>query len=170
METNKRRLRLTEPECNLLLTNANEYSFKDGQVIGRDGDIATAFRVKSGVVRVEKDGCKLCELQPVCSFSSSFPSLLFVHSFSLVFAFSFFVLVLSFFSYLIWQGWFFRESILIQDNLEVNDVDIIAVGPVVVAKLDVPFVQKIFAAEPVSFLIIRLSFISLSYHFIIGDY
>lgn len=71
-ESNKRRFHLTEVDANLLLTNANEFSFEDGQVIGKAGDsLNAAYRVKSGTVVLMKDGKKFCEVNQVCIFTSS---------------------------------------------------------------------------------------------------
>lgn len=66
LDLNKRRHHLTEAECNLLLTNANEFTFADGQIIGRAGDnLTAAYRVKSGVVKLKKEDKPICELKQV---------------------------------------------------------------------------------------------------------
>jgi hypothetical protein len=68
-EMNKRRYHLTEADANLLLTNANEFSFEDGQVIGNVGDnLNSAYRVKSGTVAMKKEGNKICEVTQVCKY------------------------------------------------------------------------------------------------------
>jgi len=67
VESINRRFHLTEADANLLLTNANEFSFEDGQVIGHEGDnLNSAYRVKSGIVALKRDGHKICEVTPVC--------------------------------------------------------------------------------------------------------
>jgi hypothetical protein len=66
LEKNKRRFHLTEADCNLLLTNANEFTFKDGQIIVQDGDtLSSVYRVKSGKVLFMKGPTVLCELGQV---------------------------------------------------------------------------------------------------------
>lgn len=66
LEMNKRRYHLTEADASLLLTNANEFSFEDGQVIGHEGDnLNSAYRVKSGTIALKRDGHKICTVTQV---------------------------------------------------------------------------------------------------------
>lgn len=66
IDLNKRRHHLTEAECNLLLTNANEFSFSDGLIIGRRGDsLTSAYRVKSGSIKLMRGDVQFCELKQV---------------------------------------------------------------------------------------------------------
>jgi CRP-like cAMP-binding protein len=63
IEKNKSKYHLTEADCSLILTNANEYSFKDGQVIMEEGhENSSVYRIKSGVVSLSKNGVVFCEL------------------------------------------------------------------------------------------------------------
>ncbi len=69
LEKNKTKYHLTEADCNLLLTNANEYSFNDGQVILEEGhESSSLYRIKSGKVILRKNGISFCELTQVCIF------------------------------------------------------------------------------------------------------
>eukprot|EP00026_Physarum_polycephalum_P006560 Phypoly_transcript_06608.p1 GENE.Phypoly_transcript_06608~~Phypoly_transcript_06608.p1 ORF type:complete len:487 (+),score=78.82 Phypoly_transcript_06608:90-1550(+) len=109
VEMNKRRYHLTEADANLLLTNANEFSFEDGQIIGHVGDnLNSAYRVKSGIVALKRDGSKICELT---------------------------------------QGWFIGEGVFLSSRFAELKVDLIAEGPVVLAELNTPFVQKLFEVD-----------------------
>lgn len=63
LEKNKHKFHLTEADCNLLVTNANEFSFTNGQVIAKEGqEITSVFRIKSGKVTIVSSGKKVCEL------------------------------------------------------------------------------------------------------------
>lgn len=63
IEKNKSKYHLTEADCSLILTNANEYSFTDGQVIMEEGhENSSVYRIKSGVVSLSKNGTVFCEL------------------------------------------------------------------------------------------------------------
>ena len=68
IEKNKYKYHLTEADCNLILTNANEYTFMDGQVIMEEGhENSTVYRIKSGAVSLSKNGHVFCELSQVCT-------------------------------------------------------------------------------------------------------
>eukprot|EP00026_Physarum_polycephalum_P005944 Phypoly_transcript_05983.p1 GENE.Phypoly_transcript_05983~~Phypoly_transcript_05983.p1 ORF type:complete len:557 (+),score=123.39 Phypoly_transcript_05983:35-1705(+) len=63
IEKNKSKYHLTEADCSLILTNANEYSFTDGQVILEEGQAnSSVYRIKSGTVSLSKNGKVFCEL------------------------------------------------------------------------------------------------------------
>lgn len=63
IEKNKSKYHLTESDCNLILTNANEFSFSDGQVILEEGhENSSVYRIKSGIVSLSKSGNTFCEL------------------------------------------------------------------------------------------------------------
>lgn len=67
IEKNKSKYHLTEADCSLILTNANEYTFTDGQVILEEGhENSSVYRIKSGVVALSKGGNTFCELNQVC--------------------------------------------------------------------------------------------------------
>jgi len=56
----RHRYQLSEKDCQLLLTNANEYSFNDGEVILKEGEFnASVYRIKSGSVHFKKNDCFL---------------------------------------------------------------------------------------------------------------
>ncbi len=66
IEKNKTKLHLTEGDCNLLMTNADEFSYTDGQVIVNAGqEISSMYRLKYGKVKLMRDGKKVCELSQV---------------------------------------------------------------------------------------------------------
>lgn len=67
MEKNKLKLHLTEADCNLLLTNANEFNFTKGQTIAREGQTLTSvYRIKFGSVSlINPGGKKVCDLTQV---------------------------------------------------------------------------------------------------------
>jgi len=72
-ERNKRRLHLTEADCSLLLTNANEFTFNDRQIIAQEGDALTSiYRVKHGTVVLMKDDLTICEFSQVCVHTTHF--------------------------------------------------------------------------------------------------
>lgn len=63
VEKNKSKYHLTEADASLLLTNANEYTFSDGQVILEEGhENLSVYRVKSGRVALSKNGVAFCEM------------------------------------------------------------------------------------------------------------
>lgn len=63
IEKNKSKYHLTESDCTLILTNANEYTFTDGQVILEEGhENSSVYRIKSGIVALSKNGNTFCEL------------------------------------------------------------------------------------------------------------
>lgn len=63
MEKNKMKYHLTEADAGLLLTNANEFTFTNGQVIAKEGQqIVSVYRIKSGKVSLENEGKQVCEL------------------------------------------------------------------------------------------------------------
>lgn len=57
LEKNKAKLRLSEADCNLLLTNASEHYYKDKQVVVHEGqELPSVYRVKSGNLNIMKEG------------------------------------------------------------------------------------------------------------------
>lgn len=57
LEKNKATFRLSEADCNLLLTNAHEFYFKDKQVVVHEGqELPSVYRIKSGKVNIMKNG------------------------------------------------------------------------------------------------------------------
>lgn len=68
IKNHKNKFHLTEADASLLLTNANEYTFTDGQVILEEGqENSSVYRIKYGRVALSKNGQKFCEMSQVCS-------------------------------------------------------------------------------------------------------
>ena len=68
IQKNKNRLHLSEADCNLLLTNANEFHYKDQQTIVQEGqELPSVYRIKSGRVNITKGGTTVSMIPQVCS-------------------------------------------------------------------------------------------------------
>lgn len=66
LEMNKKKYHLTEADCLLILTNANEFTFADGQAILAEGqEMSSLYRIKSGKVRAMKEGMFVADLPQV---------------------------------------------------------------------------------------------------------
>jgi hypothetical protein len=66
IQKNKSKFHLSEADCNLLLTNANEYYFKDKQIIVQEGqELPSVYRIKSGKVSITKDGKQISIISQV---------------------------------------------------------------------------------------------------------
>jgi hypothetical protein len=68
IQKNKTRFHLSEADCNLLLTNANEFHYKDRQVIVQEGqELPSVYRIKTGKVNIVKGGVPISVISQVCA-------------------------------------------------------------------------------------------------------
>lgn len=66
IQKNKSKFHLSEADCNLLLTNAREFHYKDQQVIVQEGqELPSVYRVKSGKVNIVKHGVTVSVISQV---------------------------------------------------------------------------------------------------------
>jgi len=70
LEQNKKKYHLTEADCSLILTNANVYTFTDGQVILAEGqEISSLYRIRYGKVKITRGGQVMGDLPQVNKIS-----------------------------------------------------------------------------------------------------
>jgi hypothetical protein len=68
IQKNKSKFHLSEADCSLLLTNADEYHYKDRQVIVQEGqELPSVYRIKVGKVNIVKGGTAVSVISQVRS-------------------------------------------------------------------------------------------------------